>query len=355
MKKLYLSLLTVLTILIFPATVFASGSYSLASNPSGSQMGQNGWYLYYNQMPSLGITSGADSSCGGTGTWSLPLNLGGGDSLGSHTLRVFYAPGDSKSNLWVSRDGTLLGTMCNQDMSYTGSTTTVWEGVVKFDAAPPQVDIDTSLNNLNTSKDKVTITGKAFDTDTNDDYPVGSAGKQKCFSTNRCSVLSSVTVNGVPASISGEAFSAEITLSKGLNAVTATAIDNSGQSRKSNSITVLRSDEIKNTPTSGNTNGNNPNTHGNSTSQNQSNNANASNGQQNGVAPKDAAKNANTENEPPTLVKGVVQGGGIGLATVLAVIVVLLILDKFRIIEVKVFSKITDRLSKHKPAKNAGK
>jgi hypothetical protein len=54
-------------------------------------------------------------------------------------------------------------------------------------------------------------------------------------------------------------------------------------------------------------------------------------------------------------VKGVVQGGGIGIVTVLAFVILLLVLDKFRIIEIKAFSKITGRIAKEKPAKKIGK
>lgn len=348
------------TILIFIhgiSNLYASGSYSLASDIFGGQIGENGWYLYYNEMPSIKILSGEGSTCGGTGTWTLPLSLGGGDSLGSHSLRVFYAPDDPKPNLWISRDGVLLGTMCNQDSSYIGETVTVWEGHINFDAAPPQVEIDSKYNNSNTNETSITITGIAFDTDTNDGYPIGSPGKQKCFSTNRCSVLKAVSVNGVTASIKGEEFSAKIPLKKGLNMITATAIDNSGQSRKSSSITVFRSDEVENSEENTDDEPDKVVTKPKETrmpdpvsvipnsGQSQSDSLN-NDIERNKNDDLNKVEGANERNSTQTIVKGVVQSGGIGIATILAFVIILLILDKFRIIEIKVFSNIAEHLSK---------
>ena len=62
---------------------------------------------------------------------------------------------------------------------------------------------------------------------------------------------------------------------------------------------------------------------------------------------KTAEQNIDSEKSvSPTIVKGVVQGGGIGLATILGFFIILLLLDKFRVIEIKAFHRISVKNSK---------
>lgn len=282
---------------------FAAGSYTLISGPDGGAT-RNGWYIYNQGLPTITIQAGTDSSCGGTGTFTLPLAPGGADNMGSHVLRYFYAPDDPKDDLWVSRDGVLLGTMCNQDMSYTGTTVTVWQGTLKYDGWAPVVSISTPANNSNTSSATVTVSGKAYDT--------GSDSGAECQAITRCSGLAGVTVNGVSASISGDTFSVTIPLNKGLNTVTAIASDNAGFTTTSSAITILRSDDV--TGSAGTQPGQKSSASGTQTGDQNSQSAKAGSSS---TTPTSSSKPPNIVQKIPTPVKAA-GGAGIGLGVVSA-------------------------------------
>lgn len=295
LRKLLFTLIISISFLLTGTTSYAIGSYSLVSGPSGGVM-RNGWYIYNLGVPIITIQAGNGSNCGGSGIFTLPLSPGGGDNMGSHILRYFYAPDDPKANLWVSRDGILLGTMCNQDKSYVGSTVTVWQGTLKYDGWAPVVNIISPSNNTNTNSETITVSGNVYDT--GDDY------QGKCLSISRCSLISKVTVNGIAASINGDTYSINVPLNKGLNTLKAVAVDNAGFTTESQSITVLRSEEVGN---------NNSDANASANGQNGNNQAGSEGSSEKEKSKNNHKKPENIIQQAPTPVKVAVGLGAAGL------------------------------------------
>jgi len=332
MKKILSLIIFTLAILIFPSSAFAASAY-IVSGPTGIK--SNGWYW---GPPSVVVDS-IPSCPTGTGTITLHLSQGAVAKEGLHhiTLRNFIAeswlgkgpyiaiqdkaiPGDTEigTNVWACSALGIMGGPTEPE--------TIWEGDIKWDSGSPSITINSPSNNSNTDSSTVTVSGT-----------VGDA----------ISGLQSVKVNGINAGISGGSFSANIPVNNGLNTLTAIATDYAGHTSQAQ-VVVNRITSCGNagcSATSGSNQKNNSQTPNSKTTQ-------VNDNQNDSV---EATKEGGTNDENLTLVKGVVKGGGIGLATVFAFIIILLLLDKFRIIEIKAFAKVSEKFSKGKPKKKTSK
>jgi len=332
MKKLLLYPIALVITLLMPVTAFASVG-TIVSGPSGSL--SNGWYK---SPPTMVVDS--NPSCP-TGGYTITL---GGSNEGKHrttvrsylaesfvgrgpTIDVFdysYKTGvETGQPVWACRalDDGLDHIPVNPEV--------IWQGEIQWDATAPSISISSPSNNANTDNGTVSVSGSVSDT---------------------ASGVQSVTINGVTATLSGANYSASVPVSNGLNTLTATATDNAGNTAQAQ-VVVNRIDSCGGacSATTGSTEKPTSTSTQDSTSQPASNSASNEPASE---APKEVVKvNNDNKEETPTLVKGVVQGGSIGLATILAFVVVLLLLDRFRIIEIKAFAKISDKLSKSKTTK----
>lgn len=106
---------------------------------------------------------------------------------------------------------------CDVGDSLDYSITALWSGTVGIDNAPPSVGFSSSSSS--TQGSSVTVTGQATD--------AGSG-------------VASVTVNGTPATLSGNTFIATVPLAMGGNSLVATATDHVGYTARSGTITVTR-------------------------------------------------------------------------------------------------------------------
>jgi hypothetical protein len=217
----------------------------------------------------------------------------------------------------VETDGVLgMGALyCNQSLQTGQFTIVAWEGDLKYDTQPPAISISSPQNNTNTAASSVNVTGSVSDS--------GSG-------------VQSVTVNGHSASVQGGAYSVTLPLAIGLNAVTAVSTDNAGHQTTSSQLTIFRYEDQKSAS------GSSPSSGGSTKSQNGSNSGaqpSSSPSPSPGSSPsgKVAAAAAAANAPIQTLVKGVSTPAGTGLVSVLGVIILLLVLDKFRIIEIKLF------------------
>ncbi len=223
----------------------------------------------------------------------------------------------------VETDGVLgMGALyCNQSLPSGQFNIVAWEGDLKYDTQAPTVSISLPQNNTNTAAANVSVTGSVSDS--------GSG-------------IQSVTVNGHAASVQGGAYSVTLPLTIGLNAVTAVATDNAGHQTTSAQVTVFRYEDQKSASGSSNSStgsGKSQNAVSNNSTQPSSTASPSPSG-----SPSKAASAAAAAAAPiKTLVKGVSTPAGTGLATVLGVIILLLVLDKFRIIEIKLFRHLYQR------------
>lgn len=338
MKKLYILIVTAIAILVFPASAFAA-SANVVSGPSGVK--SNGWYW---GPPSV-IVDSIPSCPTGRGTITLHLSQGAVAKEGLHhiTLRNFIAeswlgkgpyvaiqdkaiPGDTEigTNVWACSALGIMGGPTDPE--------TIWEGDIKWDSGSPSLTINSPSNNSNTDGSSVVLSGTVSDA---------------------ISGVESVSVNGVNATLNGSTFTATVPVNNGLNTLAATATDYAGHTTQAQ-IIVNRISSCGSSGCSATVGGSQKP----SNTSTQGSNSKPSGDQPAGEEAKNEAKNEaniSKNDNTPTLVKGVVQGGGIGLATILAFIVVLLLLDRFRIIEIKAFAKIFDKLSKSKKTKKISK
>jgi hypothetical protein len=333
MKKLLISTVTILVLLIFPSTAFAASAY-IVSGPTGIK--SNGWYW---GPPSVVVDS-IPSCPTGKGTITLHLSQGAVAKEGLHhiTLRNFIAeswlgqgpyiaiqdkaiPGDTEigTNAWACSALGIMGGPTEPE--------TIWEGDIKWDSGSPSIIISSPSNNSNTDGSTVTISGTVSDA---------------------ISGVQSVKVNGINAGISGGSFSASIPVSNGLNTLIAVVTDYAGHTAQAQ-VVVNKITSCGNTGCSATTGSTQK------TNSQKPNNINDSDTNSNNQSSDEALKEGTNNDDNPTLVKGVVKGGGIGLATIFAFIIILLILDKFRIIEIKAFAKISDKFSKGKSTKKTSK
>jgi hypothetical protein len=155
-----------------------------------------------------------------------------------------------------------------------------------------------------------------------------------------------VVVNGVVASITGNAFSVSIPLSMGLNSITAEATDLAGNTSKSNEIVTNR----LNSSEGGIANPQTPR------SKEPASNAAGSTNTSSLVDDTESAesKQQDTKALNGGLVKSVAKAGGISLVAVLGVIVAVLLLDKYGIIEVRIAPKLTSAVSSRFKKANRG-
>jgi len=322
MKKIFITIVTLLAIVIFPTSVFAADG-QLISGPSGPQ--SNGWY---SSNPTIKVDSSPACPTGASGSINVVLQNGEGKhhiTLRSHMNSYPRIYRDDDYN-GMETTGEIFSCPALSQPYQDVDPIVFWQGDIKMDLTPPSISIGSPANNSNTSSSSVTVSGTANDS---------------------VSGVQSVVINGVSASLNGTSYSANVPVSLGLNTLTATVKDYAGHTSQAQ-VVINRI-----APTAGSTSAN---------QQSGNNNQQTSNGSQASTNPvaaqssdpsNPANKDDNKDSTPPTLVKGVVQGGGIGLASILAVVVILLILDKFRIIEIKAFSKITNRISK--PTKKTSK
>lgn len=332
MKKTLVFVITLfLSLFITSSTAFAADA-RVVSGPSGASA--SGWY----KGPPSVVVDSVPSCPSGIGNVSLYLSpSGGGVQAGRHhvTLRAFTAESWMGKGPYVAIEdksyatGITTGTnvwACPALGMPNGPTdpVNIWDGDVNWDNGMPSLSVSSPENNANIDSSSVKVSGSVSD---------DTSGVQ------------SLVINGVNASISGTSFSASIPVNNGLNTLTVSATDFAGN------VTTVKL--VVNRISSCGSGGCNATAGDTTTSSGSGNNAVTSTG---ATKSEDGAKkNDNETADPtPTIVKGVVQGG-IGLATILAFVIVLLLLDKFRIIEIKAFHNITDRFAKDKSAKKSDK
>lgn len=325
MKKIFTSVVAALTILIFPATAFAA-SGRVVSGPSGP--GANGWF---SAQPTYVVDTVPGCS---TGPHTFTVGSWGGEGVHHITLRSYDNNHPTLDQLDDHNGtGTNAATWTCPDSgpASSGDPVIFYEGDIKWDATAPTISISSPGNNTNTDSASVKLSGSVGD---------------------KTSGVWKVIVNGVAGSVSGGGFSATVPLNNGLNTLTATVYDYAGNTAQAQ-IVVNRITSCGGSCSAGSASSDKPTASSGNTSQQAGDNATANNSNDTGDKSTTENTKAEDENSTPTIVKGVVQNGGIGLATILGFVVVLLILDRFRIIEVKAFSRITDRLStsKKKPSK----
>lgn len=324
MKKIFTSLVAVLAILMFPASAFAASGHVI-SGPSGP--GANGWF---SAQPTYVVDTVPGCS---SGPHTFTVGSWGGEGVHHITLRSYDNNHPTLDQLDDHNGtGTNAATWTCPDSgpASSGDPVIFYEGDIKWDATAPTISIGSPGNNTNTDSASLQLSGSVGDT---------TSGVWK------------VSVNGVAGSVSGGSFSATVPLANGLNTLTATVYDYAGNTAQAQ-VVVNRVTSCGGACSAGSSSSQKP-SNGNSSQQGNAANGSNDKSANSEAAPADNAKTDDKKSDTPTIVKGVVQGGGIGLATILGFIIVLLILDRFRIIEVKAFSKITNRLStpKKKPAK----
>lgn len=327
MKKVLFAAITVLATIVLSPAVFAADG-QLVSGPSGTQV--NGWY---STNPTMRVNTIPNCPSGPSGNFNMIII----NEEGQHhiTLR-------SHKNGYprIYRDDDVNGHGTSNEVfscpsistPYDGSDPEVfWQGDIKWDGTNPTISLSSPSNNSNTDSSSVKVTGSVGDS---------TSGVWK------------VVINGVSASVGGGSFSASVPVNNGLNTLTATVYDYAGNTAQTQ-VVVNRVSSCGGTcsASSGSSNQQSSNSGSGSNNSGQSQAENNSQPQ----SSEHSQEQTSQDQETPTLVKGVVKGGGIGLATVLAFVVILLLLDRFRIIEIKAFSKISDKLSKNKTQKKATK
>lgn len=197
--------------LLYPNFTLATGV--LVSGPTGRTV--NGWYVE-NPLVSVNGTS----SCS-VGPWVSNLNgwsYSGGElppqaREGVHNVKLItYDSTESRIDLW--NDGEKVHFWGCNNGNYLNPII-LWEGDIKWDVTKPQVSITSPSHNSNTDIDSVSIEGSV---------------------TDNASGVQQVIVNGNRASINDNTFKVSIPLSLGLNTIAAVAIDNAGHEQKSEII-----------------------------------------------------------------------------------------------------------------------
>ena len=298
----------ILTIALFSPSAAYSADGQLISGPSGSQV--NGWY---STRPTFRVDSVPACPNGPSGNIDMLIY----NTEGQHrvTLRS-HQNGYTR----IYRDDQVNGIETSNEVfscpaistPYIGADPIVfWQGVIKWDATLPTVSIISPSNNSNTGNATVQVSGSVSD---------GTSG------------IWTVSINGINASITGSTYSANVPVSLGLNTLSVVTKDFAGNSSQAQ-VVVNRISTAQSSNTSTKT--------GESAAQSENNSSN------NDDSEKTAEQNIDSEKSvSPTIVKGVVQGGGIGLATILGFFIILLLLDKFRVIEIKAFHRISVKNSK---------
>lgn len=325
MKKLLLAISTITTLLLLPATAFAADG-QLVSGPSGTLV--NGWY---STNPTIRVDTVPGCSSGSSGNISMIII----NEEGSHhiTLRShrngyprIYRDDDTHGH------GTTGEVFSCPSVStpYDGSDPeTFWQGDIKWDGTAPTISLSSPSNNTNTDSSSVQFSGSVSD---------ATSGVWK------------VVINGVNATVSGNSFSASVPVNNGLNTLTATVYDYAGNTAQAQ-VVVNRVSSCGGQCSAASGSSSNGNSQKPAASGGQSTAPAANSEQQAQTANDDKTATDEKKDDTPTLVKGVVQGGGIGLASILGFVIVLLVLDKFRVIEVKAFSRISDKFTKSQPTK----
>lgn len=298
----------ILSIAVFLPSVAHAANGQLVSGPSGNIV--NGWY---SSRPFVRVNTIPNCPSGPSGNIDMILI----NEEGQHTITLrshlngyprIYRDDDTGGRGTTSE----VFSCPSIDTPYTGEDPVIfWQGSIKWDATAPKVSISSPSNNSNTGNSTVQVSGSVSDS---------------------TSGVWTVSINGVNASISGGNYSANVPVSLGLNTLNVVAKDFAGNASQAQVVVNRISTAQSNNSTSktGEAGGQG----GNSSSDKAGSEASA---EQN---------NGSEKNATPTIVKGVVQGGGIGLATILGFVIVLLLLDKFRVIEIKAFHRISSKNSK---------
>lgn len=312
MKKAYLSGLLAIAIIILPITSFAAAG-RLVAGPTGNVV--NGWYTE-NAL----VTVNGNSTCAGSQDWSSGLNgwgwSGGGRPAqaneGIHSVKLVTF-NDTESRIYLQNDGAqMLFWGCNESNGTPpnfSSPVTLWEGIIKWDVTAPTISISSPANNSNTDSGVVVISGIVND---------------------NASGVQSVVINGVKASIAGSTFKASIPVNNGLNTLSATVTDVAGHTAQAQ-VVVNRIATLTAPAT---------------TTQKPNSSTNV------GIEakPTDSSNNSDnigqtqsTETEPSkdgkltqTQVLGVVKNTGTGIFFVLLTLIVILLLDKYKVIVINV-------------------
>ncbi len=323
MKKILPLLILMLTILFVPATALAA-SGKVISGPSGP--GANGWF---SAMPTYTV-----DTIPGCPSGPRTFTVGSWGGEGTHHI-TFRSYDNNHPTIDQLDDHNGTGTnaatwICtaSDGPAYSGDPVIFYEGDIKWDGTAPTISISSPATNTNIDSGSVQVSGNVSD---------ATSGIWK------------VVINGTGATVSGGSFSASVPVNNGLNTLTATVYDYAGNTSKAQ-VVVNRVTSCGGTCSA--SSGSTSNTSGSSSSSSQAQNSSNTPATTQQVTDAKSSENATKAEEnkdsTPTMVKGVVQNGGIGLATILAFVVILLLLDKFRIIEIKAFSNITNKINKNK-------
>lgn len=198
-----------------------------------------------------------------------------------------------------------------------------WQASIKYDFGSPSVSITSPSNNTNVNSNSVNVSGTA---------------------TEAASDISSVSVNGVSAVLSGSSFSAQVPLEQGLNTIVATATDGVGHQAQSSQVTVFRGENGSKEESA--TTGNNPSGQpGSSVSPNPSKTEigiTSARSPMPSSAPKPEGHLGSVK-----LTGDDIKNTGLSLAGFLILIIVFLVLDRLGIIEIRLFSNYGSWRKRH--------
>ena len=244
---------------------------------------------------------------------------------GKHYVQVLS---DSNSDEFLENDGKTItpNAACG---STTGTpSVVVWQGYIQWDETPPTVSIMSPSNNSNEDTSKITVTGAVSDD---------------------ASGVASVAVNDVAATLGNGTYSAIINLQTGINTISIVAKDNAGHQASQSETVFLR--EIPQDKPSASSQ-----THSDTQTVTQTSNpATASSSNTADTTTKLDTKSQDTKGSSmpskPTdnlkLVKTVATGTGVSLGTVLSIIIIMLVLDRLGVIEIKLFHNYYAWRKKH--------
>jgi hypothetical protein len=318
-RYLFLLIGAIFCIFTIPASAYAANG-RVISGPNGSAT--NGWY---SARPTFTVDT--NPTCP-NGVHTFTVGNHKGEGLHHITVRTYLSDHPSIDYL-DGKDGTEINAetwYCpSLSSSYDGQDPTkIWEGDIRWDGIAPTVTITAPKTNTNTSSSKLNVAGTVSDS-------TSGVGK--------------LVVNGVAASIAGNAFSVSIPLGVGLNTITAEATDLAANTSKSNEIVVNR----LNSSEGGTAKPQTPRSK--EPAANAAGSTNASIADDTGIA---ESKQEGAKALNGGLVKSVAKAGGISLAAVLGVIVAVLLLDKYGIIEVRIAPKLTSAVSSRFKKSNRG-